>query len=295
MNVEAALSVSPGMHTALRRVARLLVAALQSLVLPFVVTVAVVAFLSDPSHLDTSELRANSLLMHARPVFRQIAPGDEVRVALGDSAILLGAATLAAIAVGLPFGIAYGASSSGRLRSTVWSFSTLAASLPAFFWAIILALLSTLASVRFGLPFLPTAGFGVDNHLILPTLALGMRPATYVFRLTAIAIEDVRHGDFIRTAISKGLRDRDVVIRHVLPNALPSIVAAILLATRMALSSLVIVEYIFIWGGAGTLFVQSLGLRHLELATTLALSFAAGSVMLTFAADIARSRGPTTT
>lgn len=277
---------------AVARIVRAALGSIRDLVLPFGVTVAIIALLSDPNHVDTSELRANSLLMHARPMFRPVAPADELRVALGDSAILLGTAMLGAVFVALPSGIAYGASRGGAVRSAIWSLATFAASLPAFFWAIALALVSTLTSVTFGLPFLPIAGFGVDNHLILPAVALAIRPGAYVFRLTAVAIEDVRHGEFIRTAVAKGLGDRQVLMRHVLPNALPSIVAATLLATRMGLSSLVIVEYIYIWGGAGALFVQSLGLRHLELATALALSFAVGSTLLSFVADLARARGP---
>lgn len=282
------------MPIAVGRIVTMALGSVRDLIVPFAVTLAIVVFLSDPSRLDASELRENSLLMHARPMFRSIAPGDELRVALGDSAILLGAAMLGAVAIALPSGIAYGASRGGAVRSLVWPFATFAASLPAFFWAIVLALSTTLVSETLGLPFLPIAGFGVDNHLILPAVALAMRPSAYVFRLTAIAIEDVRHGEFVRTAIAKGLRDRDVLIGHVLPNAAPSIVAALLLATRMALSSLVIVEYIYIWGGAGTLFVQSLGLRHLELATALAFAFAVGSALLTFVADLARAKAPTT-
>ncbi len=276
----------------MRRVVWLGGAAVWDLALPFAVTVAIVPLLADPARLDTSELRANSLLMHARPPFRPIAPGDELRVALGDSAILLAAAMLGAIAVAVPCGVAFAGARGSPLKGLVWSVATFAASLPSFFWAIVLALGATLVSARLGLPFLPIAGFGVDTHVLLPAVALGLRPAAYIFRLTAIAIEDVRHADFVRTGVAKGLRDRVVLIRHVLPNAAPSIVAAVVLGARMALSSLVIVEYIFIWGGAGTLFVQALGERHLGLATQLALSFAIGSALLAFAADAVRSRSP---
>ena len=70
------------------------------------------------------------------------------------------------------------------------------------------------------------------------------------------------------------------------------VVAAVVLGTRMALSSLVIVEFVFIWGGAGTLFVQALGQRHLALATELALSFSVGAALLTFISDVVRARTP---
>jgi ABC-type dipeptide/oligopeptide/nickel transport system permease component len=121
-------------------------------------------------------------------------------------------------------------------------------------------------------------------------LALGLRPAAYIFRLTAIAVEDVRQADYVRTAVAKGLGARLLLLRHVLPNVAPNIIAATVLATRGALSSLVLIEYVYIWGGAGLTFVQALGDRRLELAAALALSFAIGSTLLTVAAQAARSR-----
>ena len=273
-----------------RRVMSLATSVMWDLALPFGVTVAIVTILADPARIDVAELRANSLLMHARPIFRTVAPADELRVAVGDSAILLATAMLGAVAVSVPAGIAYASARSGPLRAPIWAFMTFAASMPVFFWAIVLALGSSLISVQFGLPFLPVAGFGVDAHLVLPALALGVRPMAYIFRLTAIAIEDIRHAEYVRTGVAKGLRDRQVLVRHVLPNATPSIIAAVVLATRAALSSLVIVEFVYIWGGAGTLFVQALGQRRLELASELALSFAIGSAILAFLADAALSR-----
>jgi peptide/nickel transport system permease protein len=144
--------------------------------------------------------------------------------------------------------------------------------------------------VKFEVRFLPTAGFGIDDHLVLPALALGIRPAAYIFRLTATAVEEIRHSDYVRTAIAKGLGPRPLLVRHILPNAAPNIIAATVLGTRGALSSLVLIEYVFIWGGAGLTFVQALGTGRLELAIALALSFAIGSALLALAADLARAR-----
>jgi ABC-type dipeptide/oligopeptide/nickel transport system permease component len=52
----------------------------------------------------------------------------------------------------------------------------------------------------------------------------------------------------------------------------------------------VLIEYVFIWGGAGLTFVQALGNRRLDVATALALAFAVGSALLALAADFARAR-----
>jgi len=256
--------------------------------LPLAVAYIVVSFLADPAHIDTSELRANSLLMNTRQIFRE--ESNPFAAAIGSSAILLAAAMAGAVLLGVPAGIAYGWSGNRVLKGLAWSASTLAASLPAFFWAVAIELVMVLIWVQMGIRFLPTAGFGIDDHLVLPALALGIRPAAYIFRLTATAVEEIRHTDYVRTAIAKGLGARQILPRHVLPNAAPNIIAATVLGARGALSSLVLIEYVFIWGGAGLLFVQALGNRRLELATELALSFAVGSALLALAAELARAR-----
>jgi ABC-type dipeptide/oligopeptide/nickel transport system permease component len=256
--------------------------------LPLAVTYLVVSYLADPAHIDTSELRANSLLMNTRQLFRE--ESNPFAAAIGSSAILLLAAVAGAVAVGVPAGVAYGWAGNRALKAIAWSASTLAASLPAFFWAVAIELAMVLLWVQMGIRFLPIAGFGLDEHIVLPALALGIRPAAYIFRLTATAVEEIRHTDYVRTAIAKGLGARQILPRHVLPNAAPNIIAATVLSARGALSSLVLIEYVFIWGGAGLMFVQALGNRRLELATELALSFAVGSALLALAAELARAR-----
>lgn len=267
-------------------VMRVLARVAREALLPLVVAYLLVVFLTDPVRLDTSELLRNSLLMNTRSFFREVTPSDAIR----NSAILLATALVGSIAVGVPAGIAYGWSNNRPLKALAWSTSTFAASLPVFFWAIALELLMVVIYFRFGLRFLPIAGFGIDEHLILPTLALGLRPAAYIFRLTGTAVADIRHTDYVRTAIAKGLAGRTLLVRHVLPNAGPNIIAATLLGSRGALSSLVIVEFVYIWDGAGLAFVQALGGRDLELASAIALAFAMGSSLLVLGSELARAR-----
>lgn len=258
-------------------------------VVPLAVAYAVIAFITDPAHIDVGELRANTLLMHARPLFRD-APGTELQGAIGASAVLLLVAMAGAVSLGVTSGIAYAWSRNRALKAVAWSVGTIVASLPAFFWAIAVELVMTFLWLRFEFRVFPIAGFGFDEHLVLPAVALGLRPAAYIFRFTAIAVEDIRHADYVRTAIAKGLAERRLLMRHVLPNAAPSIIAATVLAIRGALSSLLIIEYVYIWGGAGLTFMQALGSRRLELAGELAISFAIGSTILTIAANAARAR-----
>lgn len=263
--------------------------------LPLAVAYLVVSYLTDPRNIDTSELRTNSLLMNTSQVFREIDPEHAFPVAIGSSAVLMLTAMAGAVLVAIPAGIAYGWSAGHPLKPVAWSLSTVAAALPTFFWAVAIELLMILLWVRFGFRVVPIAGFGIDGHLVLPSLALGIRPAAYIFRLTALAVEEIRRTDYVRTALAKGLRDRVLLVRHVVPNAAPNVIAATVLGTRGALSSLLIVEFVFIWGGAGLTFVQALGRRDLDLAMQLALAFAVGSALLAIAAELARSKVPAST
>src|SRR5437660_3445295 len=275
-------------HAVGTRLRSVLAPVLLDALLPLGVAFAVVSFLADPAHIDTGELRANSLLMNTSQLVRSEA--NAVGAAVGSSAILRLTSIAGAIAVGVPAGIAYGWSTSRALRALAWSVSTLASSLPAFFWAVAIELVMIWLWAQFRIQVLPTAGFGIDGHLLLPSLALAIRPAAALFRPTTTAVVEIRHADYVRTAIAKGLSERVLLARHVLPNASPNIIAATVLAARAALSSLVIVEYVFIWGGAGLTFVQALGNRRLELASELALSFAVGSALLALVADLVRAQ-----
>jgi oligopeptide transport system permease protein len=259
--------------------------------LPLAIAALLVATLTDVlvNRIDAGELRTNTLLMGTRP-FRTLTALEEFFVALASSFVLLVAAIGGAIAIGVPAGIAYGWSTNRPVRAIAWSVSTFAASLPAFFWAVALELLFSTISATTGVRFLPIAGFGLDEHIVLPAVALGARPAAYIFRLTASAVEEIRHSDYVRTAVAKGLGERTLLGHHVLPNAAPAIIAASVFGARGALSSLVIVEFVYVWGGAGLTFVQAIGSRQASLAGALALSFAVASALLALGADLARSR-----
>jgi ABC-type dipeptide/oligopeptide/nickel transport system permease component len=272
------------------RATALLSSILLNALLPLAVAYVIISFLVDPANIDTSELQTNSFLMSTHSIFRNIFDPDILAVSVGASAILLLTSIAGAIAVGVPAGIIYAWSGRRALKAVAWSISTVAASLPTFFWAVALELVMTLLWIKLGIRVVAIAGFGIDDHLVLPAIALGIRPAAYIFRLTATAVDEIRHTDYVRTAIAKGLPSRPLLIRHVLPNAAPNIIAASVLGARGALSSLAIVDLVYVWGGAGLVFVQALGSRRLLLATELALTFAVASVLLALAAEFARAR-----
>ena len=96
-----------------------------------------------------------------------------------------------------------------------------AQSAPAFFAGIMLILI-------FGvnLQWLPVSGIGGPEHLIMPVLVLAVHSASYESRLLRGALLEVLSQDYMRTATAKGLRERVVILRHGLRNALLPVVTA---------------------------------------------------------------------
>lgn len=96
------------------------------------------------------------------------------------------------------------------------------------------------------------------KNLLLPTLALGIRPMAIITQLTRSSLLDVLSQDFIRTAKAKGLSLKKIVWRHALPNALNPVITAISGWLAELLAGSFFVEYIFGWKGIGSITVDAL-------------------------------------
>jgi peptide/nickel transport system permease protein len=101
-------------------------------------------------------------------------------------------------------------------------------------------------------------GLALQN-LILPTLALGIRPLAIITQLTRSSMLDVLSQDYIRTAKAKGLRFYKVVINHALKNALNPVVTAISGWLASLLGGAFFIEYIFSWKGLGKVTIDAVG------------------------------------
>ena len=221
------------------------------------------------------------LLLVGREPFRGMSLPEALLTAVSRSAILLAAALAAAIHIGLVAGLAYAFTDRRSVRALAWTVGTVGASLPSFFWALLLQLVVIFVYVRTQKLIAPVSGgFGLDAHILLPAIALAMRPAAYVFRTTATALDEARHAPHVVTALAKGLGPMVVATRHVLRNAAPAILAGLALGAKTSLSSLAIVEYMFTWNGAGYGFVLAIAKGDVVFATLAALVFALAMSML---------------
>ncbi len=146
--------------------------------------------------------------------------------------------------------------------------SVLGYSLPSYITAILLAyvfgyLLAdyTGLNVRGSLTDIDTLTgetYIVWKNLLLPAIALGIRPVAIITQLTRSAMLDVMSSDYVRTARSKGLSERVVIFRHALRNALNPVVTAISGWFAALLAGAFFVENVFSYNGLGYQTVQSL-------------------------------------
>ena len=129
----------------------------------------------------------------------------------------------------------------------------------------------------------PLGNLGV---LIIPSVILGTAMAAATMRLMRTMMLEVLRQDYIRTAWSKGLRERVVIIRHTIKNALIPVVSLIGLQLPILVGGAVIMEVIFNLPGLGRLMVTALEDRDYPVVSGVNLFFASGVVLLNLFIDL---------
>jgi peptide/nickel transport system permease protein len=153
-------------------------------------------------------------------------------------------------------------------------------SMPIFWSGILLILLFSLT-----LRWLPPSGFGLE-HLIMPAFVLGVHGAAYQTRLLRSAMLEVLSQDYLRTARAKGLFERLVVLRHGLRNALIPVVTASGLQFAGLMGGTVVIETVFAWPGLGSLAVQAIHSRDVNLVVFITFVMAVFILVITLLVDL---------
>jgi peptide/nickel transport system permease protein len=206
-------------------------------------------------------------LLSNRPVF------PDIKDALANTIVLGVTATVFSLVIGVGIGV-YSA-----LRQYSWfdQFSTGAAfvglSIPNFWFALLLQIFFGLYLTRwFHLkePIFYTAGLYkpgqvgfhlIDRvrHLILPMLVLAVQIIAVYSRYMRASMLEVMHSDYLRTARAKGLRERRVIFRHAMRNALIPLTTQVALDVGAIAGGLIITEAIFEYPGMGRFFIDAMG------------------------------------
>lgn len=171
---------------------------------------------------------------------------------LGPSFQLALACIIAEAGIGLPVGILSAARQGTRFDRVAMMATLITLGLPHFWIGLFL-----LYVVGARLGWLPIGGYGDFRHLILPALAVGVAYAGWYARVIRSTLLDILARDYVRTARSKGLRERSVLVRHALRNALIPVVTMWGLDFANFASGLVVIEAVFGWPGIGAQMVEA--------------------------------------
>jgi len=159
------------------------------------------------------------------------------------------------------------------------------------FWVGILVILFLVIYFGWGPPLEytppwvdPWANF---QQLVWPVLTVGYRYAAVTTRMTRSTVLEVLREDYIRTAWAKGLRERAVVIRHALKNAMLPVMTVVAIEFAFLIGGLVVTEQVFNLNGIGLLFVQAVAHRDYTLLQALVMLVASMFILANFVMDVA--------
>ncbi len=192
------------------------------------------------------------------PVTRAIAQRIE------PTGMLALTASVIAILLGIGLGVIAAVKHGTFVDYIVMVVAMLGLSLPTFWLGLLMIMLFAVT-----LQWLPAAGYSpladgpltTLRYLVMPAVALGFSQAAVIARMTRSSVLDMLGEDFVRTARSKGLAPRRVVLRHALRNAMIPVLTVIGLSVATLAGGVVVTETVFNIPGAGRLVIESVQRR----------------------------------
>jgi peptide/nickel transport system permease protein len=217
------------------------------------------------------------------PVSRLIAQRVEPTLALTLSTLLV------AVCLAIPIGVVAAWKARKLVDRLVMVFAVLGFALPGFLVGYVLIYIF---AVQLG--WLPVQGYRPIGEgfwpfaegLILPSIALGMTYMALIARITRASMLEVLAQDYIRTANSKGLATKRVLLLHALKNAGVPIITVIGIGIALLISGVVITETVFNIPGLGRLTVDAVLKRDYPIVQGLILVFAGAKVLVNLLIDI---------
>ena len=222
-------------------------------------------------------------LANNQPIASQI--GQRLR----NTIFLAGVAALIAVPLAVGLGVLAAIRRESWLDRTI-SIATLSTiSVPEFFVGYVLIILLAVQFQVF--PSLATIspGMGLLDALYvvaLPALTLTLVVVAHMMRMTRAAVIDVLSAPYIEMARLKGLPERQIVLRHALPNAIGPIATVIALNLAYLVVGVVVVEVVFVYPGMGQYMVDAVTKRDVPAVQACTMIFALTYVLLNLTADL---------
>ena len=195
----------------------------------------------------------NSIIQHV-PVLSLLAQGMPVTINLAIPALIIGSL------IGILAGIICAIRRGSAIDTIVTIFANIGITVPIFWLGIMLIYLFALK-----LGWLPVQGYTspfddlVKNirQMIMPVFCLSIFPMASIARQTRSSMLEVMHQDYIRTAWSKGLRERGIVFKHALKNGLIPIVTLMGISLSIVVGGAVLEEIVFNIQGVGRMLISA--------------------------------------
>lgn len=238
--------------------------------------------LDQPLHVQYARFVINAL---RGDLGRSIRFHSSVSELVGQAAVytlqLSVAGMLIALLIGLPLGIVAALTENSWIDAACMVVALLGVSMPLFWLGQLLIM-----AVSIRLQWLPAISGDQTIGIVLPALTLGFISAGLISRLTRSSLSEVLRDDYVRTARAKGLRERVVVLRHALQNALIPVLTVVGLQFGGLLSGAVVTETVFSRPGLGTLIVKSILWHDYPLIQGAVLLMAGTYVLVNLGVDV---------
>lgn len=184
------------------------------------------------------------------------------------------ASFIIAIIVAIPIGVVSATKQYSGFDKFFTVFALLGISIPSFFFGMVLIKIFSVNLGIFPVSGMTTSGanytgvqkiMDVAHHMFLPTIVLTLGSLASLMRYTRTSMLEVVRQDYIRTARSKGLREKVVIYKHALRNALIPIVTILGMSLPGLFAGAILTEQVFGWPGIGKVAIQAIGARDYQL------------------------------
>ena len=205
----------------------------------------------------------------------------EIWARLPNTVLLAVTAITLACLFGIPAGII------SAVRPYTWidylftSMALFGISMPVFWLGLMLIVIFSLV-----LHWLPAGGIGSWKHVILPSFTLAAFVVAFITRMTRASMIEALSQDYTTTARSKGLKEKVVIVKHALKNALIPIITVVGLQFGLLLGGAVLTETVFAWPGIGRLIVDSILARDYPVIQGTILIFGLFYILVNLFVDI---------
>lgn len=185
------------------------------------------------------------------------------------------------VVLGLLIGVVSGLKRGKWQDWTLMSAAVGGISMPPFWLGL---LLIQFVAMPFGV--FSVSGFNQPSDIVLPALTLGTSVAAVMARFTRSAFLEVAQEDYVRTARSKGLRQRLITRKHIMRNALIPIITMLGLQFGFLLGGSIMVESVFSWPGLGWLLIESIKTQDKPVIQALVMLFVFEFIVINLLVDL---------